>query len=69
MTISVASHAPWFGTKYVDLRKLRWKAEKRFWKSGLMADKRMCQLLRKQSFQLAFDKKKQFFISQLKKVH
>ena len=65
-TISVASHAPWFDTEYVNLRKLRRKAEKRFRKSGLMADKRVYQCLRKQSVQLAFDKKKQFVTSQLK---
>ena len=64
-TISVVPDAPWFDAEYANLRKLRRKAEKRYRKSHLDADKKVYQTLRKQSVNLAFEKKKKLVSNKL----
>ena len=64
-TITVAPDAPWFDAEYSNLRKLRRKAENKFRKSHLDADKKVYQSLRKQAVNLAFDKKKQYVSTKL----
>ena len=64
-TISVVSDAPWFDAEYANLRKLRRKAEKKYRKSHLDADKKVYLALRKQSINLAFEKKKNLVSNKL----
>ena len=64
-TITVVPDTPWFDAEYSNLRKLRRKAEKKFRKSHLDADKKVYQSLRKQAVNLAFDKKKQYVSTKL----
>ena len=54
-TITVVSDAPWFDAEYANLRKLRRKAEKRYRKSHLDADKKVYQFLRTQAVKLAYE--------------
>ncbi len=64
-TINVVPTAPWFDTEYANLRKLRRKAEKKYRKSGLDADKKVYLSLRKEAIDTAFDKKKKLVSKKL----
>ena len=64
-TITVVPDAPWFDAEYANLRKLRRKAEKKYRKSNLETDKKVYQCLRKQTVNLAFEKKKQLVSDKL----
>ena len=55
--IKLVNDSPWFDQEYVALRKQRRKAEKKFHKSGLLADKEKFVDLRKQTTELAKNKK------------
>ena len=55
--IKLVNNSPWFDEEYVALRKQRRKAEKRFHKSGKLADKKEFIGLRKQTTELAKNKK------------
>ena len=59
--IKVVPHAPWFDTEYAAMRKLRRKAEKQFKKTKVLADKEKLITLRKQTIQLAHDKKCKYY--------
>ena len=63
--ITVVPDAPWFDVEYANLRKLRRKAEKKYRKSHLEADKKAYKCLRKQAVNMAFDKKKKLVSDKL----
>ena len=64
-SIKVVPNAPWFDSDYANLRKLRRNAEKKFKKSGSEADKKVYLALRKETINLAFDKKKKLVTKKL----
>ena len=57
LSIKVVSSAPWFDTEYKELRRQRRKAEKTYKKTKSPEDKENFKKLRKQTTQLAHDKK------------
>ena len=59
--IKIVPSTPWFDSEYKDLRRLRRKAEKKYRKSGLAADKAGFVSLRKQTTTLAFNKKRSHY--------
>ena len=59
--IKVMPHAPWFDSEYKNLRILRRKAEKKDKKTKLQADKEAFVRLRKETTQLALNKKKEYY--------
>ena len=65
-TIKVVPKAPWFDGEYVDLRRKRRKAEKKYRKTHDEVDKSAFLKLRKQTTELAFTKKRQYFTDQIK---
>lgn len=64
-TIKVVPNAPWFDKDYANLRKERRKAEKLYRRTGLLSHKTNYNNLRKQSTQLAHQKKCQFYREKL----
>ena len=64
-TMKIVPDAPWFDADYANLRKLRRNAEKSYRRSGLDSDKKLYSMLRKQTTQSAFDKKKTFVKNRL----
>ena len=63
--IKVVPEAPWFDAEYADLRKLRRRAEKKYKKTGLEADKNLYVTLRKQAINTSFENKKMFITNKL----
>jgi hypothetical protein len=63
--ITVVPDAPWFDVEYANIRKLRRKAEKKFRKNHLVADKKAYKCLRKQTVNMVFDKKKKLVSDKL----
>ena len=59
--IKIVSNAPWFDVEYNELRRRRRKAEKQFKKTGLEVHKEEFVQLRKQTTNLAFNKKRKHF--------
>ena len=59
--IKIVPSAPWFDSEYKELRKSRRKAEKKYKKSGLPEDRIKFINLRKQTTNLAFNKKRQHY--------
>ena len=59
--IKVVPSAPWFDVEYIELRRRRRKAEKKFKKTGLEVHKDEFVQLRKQTTNLAFNKKREYF--------
>ena len=58
--------APWFDNEYRSLRKMRRKAEKKFRRTKLEADRQSYCLLKKQAVQLAKTKKSSYITNKLK---
>ena len=58
--VKIVPNAPWFDFEYSELRKFRRKAEKKFKKTGTEAHKNEFVNLRKQTTNLAFNKKREF---------
>ena len=56
--VKIAPNSPWFDEEYSNIRKLRRKAEKKFRKTGLVADKKCYIALRKEAINLSHLKKK-----------
>ena len=63
--IKIVPDAPWFDQEYQDLRKQRRKAEKTYRKTGLLADHVELARLKKQSTDLAYNKKKEHYTKKL----
>ena len=63
--IKVVPNAPWFDTEYVELRKSRRKAEKKFKSSKSDADKKVFVDLRKRTTDLAFQKKREYIADKI----
>ena len=63
--IKVVATAPWFDVEYISLRKQRRKAEKKFRKSKSQEDKDVYINLRKQTTELAKDKKLSYVTKKL----
>ena len=63
--IKVVPHAPWFDSEYCNLRKERRKAEKKYRKSKLTADKEAFVALRKQTTSLAAKKQKDYYVRKI----
>ena len=57
LSVKVVSSAPWFDTEYKELRRQRRKAEKTYKKTRSLEDKEKFTKLRKQTTQLAHNKK------------
>ena len=55
--VKVVNTAPWFDFEYVNLRKLRRKAERQYRRTGFLADKENYKRFRKQTTDLAKEKK------------
>ena len=64
-TAKVVPHAPWFDSEYIDLRKKRRKAEKRYKRTKSPEDKVTFCKLRKMTTGLAFSKKQTYFKTQI----
>ena len=64
-SIKIVSKAPWFDSEYVELRKRRRKAEKRYKSTKLEVDKKAFVDLRKQTTALAFQKKREHYASKI----
>ena len=64
-SIKIVSKAPWFDYEYVELRKRRRKAEKRYKSTKLEVDKKAFIDLRKQTTALAFRKKREHYASKI----
>ena len=64
--IKIVPEAPWFDAEYAEQRKLRRRAEKKFRRTGLEADKRVYKALRKETVNSSFKKKKSFITEKLK---
>ena len=63
--ITVVPDAHWFDAEYANLRKLRRKAEKKYRKSHLEANKKAYKCLRKQAVNVVFDKKQELVSDKL----
>ena len=63
--IKIVPNAPWFDSEYRNLRKQRRKAEKRFKKTKLPADKEAFINLRKQTTSLASNKQKDYYVKKI----
>ena len=61
-TIKILPNAPWFDCEYEHLRKLRRRAEKAYRRSGLDADKEAYRKLHKQTTNLAYAKKRKYYV-------
>ena len=68
-TIKVVPNGPWFDTEYQELRKLRRKAEKKYKKSKLPTDKEIFVNRRKQSTNLTFKKKREYYANKINKCN
>ena len=66
ISIKTVSSAPWFDTEYKELRRLRRKAEKAYKKTKSLEDKENFIKLRKQTTQLAHNKKCKHYGDKLK---
>ena len=64
-TIKVVPKAPWFDTEYVVLRKARRKAEKKYKSSKTEANKKCFVDLRKQTTDMAFHKKREYYSNKI----
>ena len=56
--VKIVPNSPWFDEEYSNIRKLRRKAEKKYRKTGLIADKKCYISLRKEAINLSHEKKK-----------
>ena len=65
-SIKVVTAAPWFDTEYKEMRKQRRRAEKKYKKSKSAEDKESFTILRKQTSQLAHEKKCKHYGDKLK---
>ena len=64
-TIKLVPEAPWFDLDYANIRRERRKAEKRYRRTGLEADKRRYVALRKEAIRTSFEKKKEYVTKKL----
>ena len=64
-TVKVVPDAPWFDFEYEKLRKLRRKAEKQYKRSGLVVHKENYRNIRKQTTELAQEKKHKYYADKL----
>ena len=65
--IKVVPSAPWFDGEYKDLRKLRRKAERKYRRTGLIADKNIFVSLRSETTLLASQKKREYITGEIDK--
>ena len=63
--MKIVPDAPWFDVEYANLRKLRRKAEKQFRKTGLAEHRENFINLRKQTTDLAYQKKRTYYEEKL----
>ena len=63
--IKVVDTAPWFDREYSDLRKQRRKAEKKFQRTRLDADKKLYTALRTEAINNSFKKKKEYITKRI----
>ena len=63
--IKIVPKAPWFDLEYVNLRKQRRKAEKKYKRTKLTSDKEAFVSLRKQTTSLALKKQKEFYVKKI----
>ena len=66
--VKIVENAPWFDAEYKELRKERRRAEKKFKRTGIEADHEDFKELRKRTTWCAKEKRKQHYISQIKKA-
>lgn len=64
-TIKVVPNAQWFDIEYANIRRERRKAEKRYRRTGMEADKRRYIALRKEAIRASFEKKKKYVAKKL----
>lgn len=64
-TIKLVPEAPWFDTEYAEHRKLRRRAEKKYRRSRLEADRKVYLAMRKETIDLSFQKKKSLISKKL----
>ena len=65
--IKIVEMAPWFDREYADLRKERRRAEKKYHRTRLEADKKVYTALRREAINTSFDKKKEYISKRLEK--